>query len=393
MSVASPSHIISTRAIKEVGSMNQIVLHILSGDIWGGSEAQMLYQLCELRKADCDARALFFNAGLTAQRYLEAGIPCFVAKESLGSRALVAATCRIVREIQPAILVTHGYKENIIGFAAALRYGIPLVSTFHGARETYRGLAGMKMAICWFVHRLISAISSKRLIFVCKALASAVGFARAAKVEIVYNVIPAAGENSETPSDFKNETAFFPFGRPAVVSVGRLSRVKRYDIAIQAIAELRGSNLLPHLYIVGEGPIRAQLEGLIKDCQLSDRVHLLGFSDKASRIIQSADALLITSDHEGLPTVMLEAISTFTPIIATNVGGIPEVLAFFPDYPAKLIRAGDPKEAAQAIEMLLQQDRTLIDREAIKLTLVKNFSPSAAAKRHLEIYSQILSAR
>ena len=107
------------------------------------------------------------------------------------------------------------------------------------------------------------------------------------------------------------------------------------------------------MYIVGDGPEREPLEELIAASSVHEHVHCLGFCQDAAKLIAQADALLISSDSEGVPTVLLEAMSAATPVAATAVGGIPEVLELIPSYPARLAPAGDIEAFSEAMAGVL----------------------------------------
>src|SRR5579862_4904644 len=115
------------------------VLHILSGDLWGGAEAQMALQIAAQRSLNVDARTILFNAGETARRYRERSIPVIELAESAGFFPLVRAAAREAGKFNPQLIVSHGYKETMVAARLKGALGIPFISTFHGWSESYSG--------------------------------------------------------------------------------------------------------------------------------------------------------------------------------------------------------------------------------------------------------------
>ena len=109
-----------------------------------------------------------------------------------------------------------------------------------------------------------------------------------------------------------------------VISVGNLLELKGHHLLIEALPLLPGVTVL----IAGEGPMRASLERLARDRGVADRVRLLGNlpQDELIACYNAADVLVLASSREGLPNVVLESLACGTPVIATPVGGIPELI-------------------------------------------------------------------
>lgn len=115
-----------------------------------------------------------------------------------------------------------------------------------------------------------------------------------------------------------------PEAGPALLSVGNLIPLKGHDLVIRALERLPGSTLT----IVGEGPQRASLARLAEELGLGSRVRFTGNVDQAelSGLYNASDVTVLASESEGLPNVVLESLACGTPVVATNVGGVGEVL-------------------------------------------------------------------
>jgi glycosyltransferase involved in cell wall biosynthesis len=172
-------------------------------------------------------------------------------------------------------------------------------------------------------------------------------------------------------------------GRPILASVGRLVEQKNHTLAIEALA------LVPEavLVIFGEGPLRSALERRAREVNVEDRVILAGLRADARAIIGAADLLVLPSQWEGLPLIALEALSAGTPLVATSVRGIRELLTH--DDNCLLVPAGDAHALADALSKLLA-DRGLRERlsEAGR-DLARSFSEEAMVARFLDLYERL----
>jgi glycosyltransferase involved in cell wall biosynthesis len=110
-----------------------------------------------------------------------------------------------------------------------------------------------------------------------------------------------------------------------IVQIGRLAKSKRNDLLIEALTHLPNFPRL-HIALVGDGEQRAALQQMVHHERLDGRVHFMGYRPDAHRFLSAADILAITSDHEGLPIVLLEAMAAHCPVVSTDVGAIGDVL-------------------------------------------------------------------
>lgn len=138
-------------------------------------------------------------------------------------------------------------------------------------------------------------------------------------------------------------------GRDGLVFAGRLTRQKALHVALRALAELPDA----HLLIIGDGPDRERLERLAGELGLDGRVRFAGPlpRDEVIKALASAQAAVLSSDWENFPHAAVEALAVGTPLVATAVGGVPEVVR--DGVNGLLVRPGEPHELAQAIARLL----------------------------------------
>jgi glycosyltransferase involved in cell wall biosynthesis len=117
-----------------------------------------------------------------------------------------------------------------------------------------------------------------------------------------------------------------PPGRRVLVAVARLDPIKGLDVLVTAFREIASARPDVDLWIVGDGPARAALEGQIAELRLSSRVSLLGARSDVADLLRSADVFVSSSLSECLPNAVLEAMAAGCPVVATAVGGVPEIV-------------------------------------------------------------------
>lgn len=149
--------------------------------------------------------------------------------------------------------------------------------------------------------------------------------------------------------------------RPRLVSVGRLAEQKGQLLLIEAVARLRDRVPDFELVLVGDGPLRDELEAQIARLGLGDRVRITGFLDNRAvrRELEAARALVLPSFAEGLPVVIMEALALGRPVIATYIAGVPELVE--PGRSGWLVPAGAVEPLVEAMAEALTADPRELD--------------------------------
>lgn len=368
-----------------------LVLHILSGDLWGGAEAQVGLQLPALSVHGWRSEVLLFNEGEVARRYAQIDITTHVVSERGGVLRLARESLALTRRLSPKVLIAHDYKEAAVAYYLSDKLSIPWILWIHGVTESYRGWASVRMLAYNQLQMYLALRSAARVICVSKDAARRLGLADWEKARVIYNaaaVYDAPQSLDQSRSRYRQ--------RPAIAVVGRLVPVKRIDRAIDAFDQCwqqADADSKPHLYLIGDGPLKAELESQSERLASRDNVHFLGFCSDALEYIREADILCLSSDSEGIPTVLLEALAAQVPVVSTAVGGIPEVCAHFPDYPVVLTEL-DATALAGAMQQILQRDHPKPDSlRTWRQVFSDTFSPAqAAARLHTEL-QEVLATR
>lgn len=169
-----------------------------------------------------------------------------------------------------------------------------------------------------------------------------------------------------------------------VVTVARLVPQKALHVLLDAIARLPRT---VHLVILGEGRLEGELRASADAARITDRVHMLGFRSDVADHLAASDAYALSSIWEGVPLSAQEAILLGTPIVATRVGGMPELIE--DGVSGRLVPRGDPAALASALSEVLE-DRTVAEGYARRAAedLKNNFSTSVMLSRLSEIYRE-----
>ena len=175
------------------------------------------------------------------------------------------------------------------------------------------------------------------------------------------------------------------------MSVANLRSEKGYDVLLEAARAIADCGLPIRIAAVGRGPLKDALRARHVELALGDRFQFLGQRDDVLQLLAGADAFVLASRHEGLPVALMEATSVGLPIVASRVGGIPQVLE--DEVDALLVPPGDPRLLAQAMKRLAA-DPKLRDRLGQQAKLRSSMFDIAEASRAVgEIYVQVAKSR
>lgn len=301
-----------------------VVTHVISGDLWAGAEVQA-YNLCRgLQASDqITPTAVIFNEGILFEKLKELGIPVSLADEKkLGPWAIARSIAFHCKAQNSKVVHTHGFKENVLGVLGKELARVPLsVRTVHGNPETTLTFARPHK---WLINKLdimLGQLRQQAVIAVSTQLEDTLKKLFPNKVYKIFNFV-----------DVDEIRRQWPLKRTSVGSalrigiVGRLVPVKRVDLFIRTIALLNQQGLTCKGIVIGSGPLEADLRQLAEELRVSGQIDFLGFVNPSLDELRKLDVLIMTSDHEGLPMTLLEALALKIPVVAHEVGGIPEVL-------------------------------------------------------------------
>lgn len=237
-----------------------------------------------------------------------------------------------------SVIHTHGYRSDVLHSGVARALGLPVVSTAHG----FTSLGFRGKAYEWLQKRAWRGFDA--VVAVSHPLADALLAAgvSASRLETIPN--GTVQPTSSPPSRDQARRALGVDGPSPVIGwVGRLSEEKDPHLAIDALRRLPDSSA--RLCFVGDGPLRASLQSRVSELGLTSRVVLAGSLPDARAAYAGFDVMLVTSRSEGTPMVVLEAAAALVPIVATSVGGIPDMVG----SDALLVSSRGAEALAQAV--------------------------------------------
>ncbi len=179
---------------------------------------------------------------------------------------------------------------------------------------------------------------------------------------------------------------------PLILTLARLSYEKGIDTLIDAAAVLRITHGHARIVVLGDGPDQAALQSQIERLALEGFVILGGFHSDVWPALAAADIVCMPSKSEGMPNVLLEAMSTGRPVVATRVGGIPEAVVH--EKNGLLVDAEAPPALAEAIARCID-DSTLAQRmgDAAQQTIERRFLAKDVVSRYADLYTRLLGER
>lgn len=281
-------------------------------------------------------------------------------------------------EFEPDVVHTHGCRSDVIDAPVARALGVPTVTTVHGSSK----LGGITRLYEWLEFALFRRFDA--VVAVSRPLVASLRRFGVPSKRIY--VIPNGwnGRGPETDRGSARTALGVPSDQFVIGWVGRLIPVKGADVFLDALAQLPNASIAAS--IVGDGAERARLEQQARSLGLllGPRVRFHGQMDDASRLFPAFDTFVLSSRSEGTPLVLPEAIAAGVPVIATSVGGVPDLLGpnggllVPPEQPAALARA----ILATYANPVAAQSRA----RAARNRLETEFGPDQWLERYEEVY-------
>jgi len=305
--------------------------------------------------------------------------------------AVVSALKEIVRQRQPDLVITHSVKSHFLMWRSRLWKQCPWIAFHHGYTTTDRKMRVYNRFDRW------SLPKADLVITVCNAFAlelSNVARVAPERIRVRHNSIRPVSEPAAEDVRALRERLGIVENEAVILSVGRLSKEKAHADLVKAFKQLCTTNpdLNCKLVIVGDGPEREPLESASAQSGLSQRIIFAGQVTDVRPFYAMSDVFVLPSLTEGSPNVLLEAMAAQVPIVATAVGGVPEIVEN--EESALLVPATDPATLAAAIARLLA-DAELgrrLTRNAAEI-VSKNHSPEEYVRSLIAIYDEVMSAR
>jgi glycosyltransferase involved in cell wall biosynthesis len=281
---------------------------------------------------------------------------------------------KLIRELKPDVVHTHTSKAGFVGRVAAWLARTPvIVHTFHG--HVFHGyFSPLKTWLFLLLERLTATMSDTIITLtegLRRELAEVFHITRKGRIM----VLPLGLDLevfAQTPRKIGSFRAAWdiPAGVPLIGIVGRLAPVKNHILFLEAAGRVKQQLPAARFAIIGDGETRAEVEAKVDELGLRDSVIFTGWERDLAPIYSDLDVLVISSTSEGTPVSVIEALAAGCPVVATAVGGVPDLLD--QGNLGKLVPSGDAEALANAITDTLltppdmsEPQRLMLDRYGI----------------------------
>jgi glycosyltransferase involved in cell wall biosynthesis len=290
-----------------------------------------------------------------------------------------------------AIDVVHCHEFTTTCYAAlgSMLAGVPLVSTMHG-KNYWPERAYRRRALHWAAGRshAFVAVSEDLQRFAAQVLSLP-----AKQVQVVPNGVDLAAfvPNAEASARIRSSLGISP-DDVVIVAVGALEPVKGHAALIEAMAQVCQRAPAAKLWIVGEGYLRSELEALVERHGLRESIAFLGWRTDIHHVIAAADFSVLASKSEGMPLAVMESMACARPVVATRVGGLPELIEH--EVSGLLVQPDDVGQLAAALHILVAQPQRRRELgEAAYQRASARFSLAAMTASYQEIYRTAVTKR
>lgn len=354
------------------------LLHVIDELALGGTELAMVRLARHLDAQQFQSQVCAFLPGAAEAELQAAGVPyVLIAKRRAFDLPLLLRLRAWMKQQHIQLVHCRSLQGILYGGWAATLARIPFVYSIHG-ENTLRLPRAVPILRG-------SARCARALIAVSESLrsltAQTIGIPPE-RITVIYNGVDLDKFTQSERNGKKSVT-------PHVGCVGTLRSVKGHRYLIEAIAAVREEIPHVHLSLVGDGPERGELDALRQRLGLNGCVSLLGMRDDVNALLRQFDVFVLPSLSEGISNALLEAMAAGLPVVATNVGGNPEVVQH--GVTGLLVPPQDSRALADALLQLLSDPdaRQAMGRKG-RERVEAHFSLSVMAQRYGEIYEAAL---
>jgi glycosyltransferase involved in cell wall biosynthesis len=292
--------------------------------------------------------------------------------------AISEATKKLVtrlRALDVDLVHSHLAFSDLISRLACARLSLPHVSTYHNVQE--------KRSLLKRVVEHATRPLSEQIVCVSEGVRESYG--NDPRMRVIYNAIDveafnwqvAEGDLTDVPKNVRSTETVF-------LNVGRCVEVKRQWDLLSAMEQIDSKDV--HLVIVGDGPLRSELDELVSRKNLSDKVTVTGFVERIKPYYAAADAFVSSSSKEGLPTTHIEAMAAELPVVSTDIPGVREIVEH--ETTGYLCPVGEPTALAATIERVHETDSRELGIRGYE-TASSTFSIQRIAAEHVALYREV----
>lgn len=359
------------------------IAHVVLSLDCGGLEQVVVQLVKKQKKHGLEVSIICLEAkGGLAKEVGDAGIQVYELDKAPGFHLnLVFRLAKLLRKLSVDLVHSHNMGPLVYGSLAAFLTGKKCINTRHGRTDK------KIPAIVWNLNSYVVPVSKDTKEYLLKHNRIA-----KRKINVIYNGIDLEkfhnGFDRQDTIRLKQEIGLRDDSY-IIGNVGRLAQEKDQATLLKAFRKLRKKEMNVELIFVGDGPLREDLEKLVKKFELNDRVKFLGYRDDIPNLLNLFDTFVLSSYREGLSLSILEAMAAGKPVVATNVGGTREVVK--ERETGYLVPCGFPERIENAIARL-HINPALADKmaQAGQKLVSKQFSLEAMASQYENLYNKAL---
>jgi glycosyltransferase involved in cell wall biosynthesis len=313
--------------------------------VWRGGQDQLLSLILGLHKRGHKVTLACYQGTLLEERARHAGIliSLFAMRSEIGPIALFHLAC-ILRKVRPDILAFNTPKPILIGSLVSRFFKVRARIIFRRVSFPLHKNFVTRLKYNWGIHCIIAISESIR----CQLHSNGIPLSRIKKIYEGLDI--SSFPKAEPPATRRLDD------RVVVGCLAHLSPEKGLNYLIEAASLIEEARTRIRFVIVGDGKCREDLENQVRQHQLENSFHFAGFQEQTSRYLLSFDVFVLPSLSEGLSSAILSAMASSLPVVATDVGGIPELIRN--EEEGLLVPPGDPAALARALRRLCNEPQT-----------------------------------
>ena len=362
------------------------VMHIISSMSMGGAEQLLLSVLPELNRGYRAMLCCIRERGELASRLEERGVPVieYRFRSRLHPWSLYGLSRLMVRS---GVRLIHAnmYRPHVSGILSGWLGGIPArISTVHTVNQ-WDSPRQVRM------DRLVSGLCT-RIVAVSEEVKRnycRVTGVREEKVRVIYNGVDTDRFSPGEPSPELYDSLNLEHGTRILGTVGRLIGDKGHRLFLEAAIGVLREDPGLRILVIGDGPLRGELEHFVESQGIRDRVVFTGMRDDIPDLVRICTALIFPSYREGLSLALLEAMACGKAVIASDVGGNPEVIVS--GESGFLFPSGDREALASYMKQLLNRDMATSTGNLARKRVLEHFSIRTHVEKTAGLYRECLT--
>ncbi len=317
--------------------------------------------------------SLFNEETLISKRLEQNGIKVVFLNKKLGfDLEIFSQISKLIKQERPDVVHAHLRSMPYVMPVATWHHVKRKVYTFHSIAQTDGGKVGKLIYRFFFKHLAVIPVSLSKLVqkSICDVHQLPIE-----NIPVVFNGVNLSRCIPKDSYSYDDEFK--------VIHVGRFADVKNHYAMVTALAELKQEKV--RFQFMGDGPLEDDIRQLAKDLDVEDKIDFLGLQSNVYPFLHNADAFVLPSKYEGIPMSIAEAMGTGLPIIASNVGGIPDMLT---NEESAILIQPTKDDIIIPVKRLMNDEtlRRCIGTKAREKSVY--FSAEMMAEKYIQVYSK-----